>query len=55
LIPVDHIAVTPENLPVILSYFNVSFDEAEFNLMKSQFSYDSKVEFNQKIFEGKAT
>jgi len=51
LTQIDHLAVTPENLSHVLSYFNIDPDETELELMRSQFNYDSKVEFNRKIFK----
>lgn len=47
---IDHAAVTAENLPMILNYFKVNPHETELALMKSQFIYDAKVEFNRKKF-----
>ena len=50
LLHIDHLKVTPENLSNILAYFNTYPNQEELHLMMSQFSYDSKTEFNQKLF-----
>lgn len=50
LLQIDHLAVTAENLQQLLSSFNIHPDETELILMKSQFGYDSKVEFNRKVY-----
>ncbi|MGZ3872329.1 MAG: hypothetical protein ACXVJD_05405 [Mucilaginibacter sp.] len=47
---IDHAAVTAENLSMILNYFKVNPHETALDLMKSQFTYDAKVEFNRKKF-----
>lgn len=47
---VDHLAITPEKLTQVLDHFKVYPSETEMDIMKSQFNYDSKVEFNRKKF-----
>lgn len=47
---IDHLEITPEKLSQVLDYFKVYPGVAELDLMKSQFDYDSKVEFNRKKF-----
>jgi hypothetical protein len=47
---IDHLEITPEKLDLVLDYFKVYPVAAELDLMKSQFDYDSKVEFNRKKF-----
>ena len=47
---VDHLEIVPEKLNQVLDYFKVYPGIAELDLMKSQFDYDSKVEFNRKKF-----
>jgi hypothetical protein len=46
----DYKGINPENLANLLSYFQASYEQEEMNLMKSQFLFDSKVEFNQRPF-----
>jgi hypothetical protein len=50
LLPMNHLMVTSENLPNILGYFKTHTNQQELHLMMSQFSYDSKTEFNRKLF-----
>lgn len=47
---IDHLEITPEKLYRVLDYFKVYPGVTELDLMKSQFDYDSKVEFNRKKF-----
>lgn len=47
---IDHLEIIPEKLDLVLDYFKVYPVAAELDLMKSQFDYDSKVEFNRKKF-----
>ena len=49
--PIDYSMLTPGNLPAILNCFNVQYNEAQLNLMKTQFAFDSKTEFNRKPFK----
>jgi hypothetical protein len=49
--PVDYEMLKPEHLRLILSYMNYEPNEAQLALMQSQFSYDSKAEFNRKKFK----
>jgi hypothetical protein len=46
----DYELLVPENLRDILAHFNLYPGEKELNLMRSQFLYDSKAEFNRKKF-----
>jgi hypothetical protein len=49
--PIEYEMLKPENLSFILSCFNISPNETQVELMKSQFAFDSKVEFNKKPFK----
>jgi hypothetical protein len=49
---IDYKMLTAENLPYILNYFQYETDDRQLSLMKSQFLFDSKQEFNKKRFEG---
>lgn len=48
--PVDYKLLVADNFAQILSIFNITACESQLELMKSQFAYDSKVEFNKKLF-----
>ena len=48
---VDYDLLKPENLTFILSYFNYCPNETDLVLMKKQFQYYSKVNFNKQKFE----
>lgn len=50
LLPVDYKNLNPGLLRVILKHFNVKVSDSQLTLMQKQFSFDSKVEFNQKKF-----
>jgi hypothetical protein len=49
--PIDYKMLTPDNFSVILSYLGIEHSEEQLNLMKSQFAFDSKVEFNKSRFK----
>jgi hypothetical protein len=50
--PIDYEILKPCNLSLILSYLNwQTIDSAQLEVMKSQFEFDSKIEFNKKKFE----
>jgi hypothetical protein len=53
LMPVEYKTLNADLLPALLHYFNVKANESELNLMKKQFLFDSKVEFNQRKFNSK--
>jgi hypothetical protein len=48
---IDYSTLTPGNLPAILNCLNVQYNEAQLALMKTQFAFDSKTEFNRKPFK----
>ncbi len=48
---IGHDKVSAENLPDILGHFKIITQPGELQLMQSQFRFDSKVEFNRKIFK----
>lgn len=48
---IDYEFLKKENLIYILDKFNVNFNKTELHLMQSQFSFDSKKEFNTKLFK----
>lgn len=47
---IDYKLLIADNLEQILSNFNITSDKSQLELMKSQFAYYSKVEFNGKLF-----
>lgn len=49
--PVDYALLKPEYLHDILGYLNYEPTASQLTLMQSQFSFDSKVEFNKKKFK----
>lgn len=47
---IDYKDLNPDLLPSILHYFKADTSAKELSLMQTQFSFDSKVEFNRKSF-----
>lgn len=52
---IDYKDLNPELLPSVLYHFKADINANELSLMQTQFSFDAKVEFNRKRFNGNDT